>query len=182
MFDSCNDYQQRAIAHQIPISSPWTINLLVSLLEAKRPKQCLELWSAVGRWTYHIATTIAQRNGHVTGIEVSYPPYHSSCRFLHHHSVWNSTLYHCTIDTFPFSRILATTVDFVYIDAMKASYQDYYKQLLPFLTPSCTLVFDDVHQYAEKVWSLQSVLETDWRTCRLHMTDQGTDQVLVAER
>jgi len=182
MFFSLSDYQQRAITHDIPISSEWTINLLKSLLENKRPTQCLELWSAVGWWSYHIAKTVAQWNGQLTSVEVSYPPYHSACQFLHHHNVWNTTLYHCDIDSFPFETIIQSPLEFVYIDALKASYREYYSQLLPLLSHSCTLVFDDMAQYAHKIGPLQERLIQDGRTCSSHETDWWEDMLLIATR
>jgi len=49
--------------------------------------------------------------------------------------------------------------DFIFVDARKARYLDFFKLIQPLMTENCTVVFDDVVKFKEKMWDFYTYLE-----------------------
>lgn len=171
---------KRAVDRKIPIASNDTLTIIKGILEKKKPVYCVEFWTAIGRSAAHIARTLAPWNWTLISFETSYPSYHKARQILAQEAIYTCNVYHHNIDTVDLSSYLYCPVDFVFIDAQKESYSDYFHKILPYLSNNATIVFDDIHQYASKVDGLEDLLEKAWWALEYHSTDNNTDQLLIA--
>lgn len=150
-FASLPSVRQRAHTHNVPILSPETRVFLEQHLRSYRPQRCLEIGTAIGVSTRCIAQTIAEWQGYITSFEVSYPSYMTACLHLSHAQVYNATLYHADVLGAPLHRLLPASVDFLFIDGMKAHYSRYINTLSHILVSWGSVIFDDVGQYQSKI-------------------------------
>ncbi len=179
---SPSQYAQRARAKHVPISSDQTLGHITKLLKRYHPTYCVELWSAVWWWSYHIASTISNRWWTLISFECSYPSYHSAIQFLKEQQIHNSIVYFGNCLQINPNILLKQPIDFLYIDAQKSSYFDFYLHFASLLTQEATLVFDDVQRFAKKIWPIEQQMQALWRNCTFLATDYNTDWLLICRR
>jgi predicted O-methyltransferase YrrM len=160
----------RQFAHprNIPIISSPTQAWLQDYLLKHQPRHCLEIGAAIGVSTLAIADLINQWWGRLTSCEISHPSYR-----LAHHRLWQSwltnvTIYHTSMLNVALKQIVTSPVEFVFIDATKSEYSSYITHSLPVLSDTCSLICDDVIEYADKLGWLWRLIEQQQRHTQTH--------------
>lgn len=169
--------QSRASIFTVPNSSTETIAFLEYSLQILKPLTCREVWTAIWRWSLHIANQIRLRDGHLTSREVSYPSYTVARRHLDPRVHHNITLYHA--NPLLVHHTAATPIDWCFIDCDAKEYEVIFISLLPYLDWQSVVIFDDMHTASSKCPQLQSTLQNYNRNFFLHASE-ADDEILVA--
>lgn len=154
------DIKAYALKHNVPIIDDPTRQYIVDLLQEQKPKYCLEIGSAIGYSTVCIAQKIQDRGGTIMWFECSYPSYMKALRTIKRSWLLNIILYYGDFLKFP-SHVVPARVDFLFIDAEKTSYLEYYLICKPFLSNQAIVIFDDVIKYKHKTQHLIDYLHTN---------------------
>jgi len=131
------------------------INMLVRQTWAK---SLLEIWCANWYSTIWIANSIKKNWWKMISYDVSLPSFNQAKENLK--EVWLDEFVE-----FRFWNILEKDLaptekfDFIFVDARKARYLDFFKLIQPLMTENCTVVFDDVVKFKEKMWDFYTYLE-----------------------
>ena len=144
--------------HNVPIIDDPTKQYITSLLKTKKPRYCLEIGSAIGYSWIIIAKEIIQRWGTLMSFECSYPSYMKALAYTKNSRLLNMVLYFGDFLKF-WSHILPDQIDFLFIDAEKASYLKYYLKCLPSLHSQSVVLFDDIIKYKQKTADLIQYLK-----------------------
>lgn len=147
--------EQRAI----PLISTQTELLLSNILQQYRPKNCLEIWSAVGYSGIFISSIISKRWWGLTSFEIGYHSYKEALLHTHEAAALSLTLYPFDFTNIEISRLITGDIDFVFVDGQKNQYLDYLMKIEDMVGTKCILVFDDVLKYKSKLSSLYGYLE-----------------------
>lgn len=147
--------EQRAI----PLISPQTELLLSNILQQYRPKNCLEIWSAVGYSGIFISSTISEWWWVLTSFEIGYHSYKEALSHFYELPTLHLTLYPFDFTHIEISRLIPRDIDFVFIDGQKNQYLEYLMKIEDMVSTKCILVFDDVLKYKSKLSSLYGYLE-----------------------
>ena len=165
--------RQRAIQHAIPVHSPETARLLSLCMGVICPRLSIEVGTAIGLWTLHLASEAEQRDGLVYSFEVSAPTYQVATR--HCTPYTNSFLYRCKVDQLSLERLwslLPWLVQFAFVDGEKWSYDQYFQLLTGAVdTELSCIVFDDVLRYKHKTAPLFDALTFAWRHWTIYATE-----------
>jgi predicted O-methyltransferase YrrM len=147
------------------------------LLEYK-PLNCLEIWSAVAYSTIYIASIVDKWNGNIISFEISYPAYKEWLNNIHNNNMFNIRTYNFDFLSIDISRIVWSKLDFVFIDAMKKQYLDYFNMLIPYLQKWSIVLFDDVIKFKNKMKPLYLFLENNQLNYKIFELDED-DWVLI---
>lgn len=157
---SLNFLRKQCNSRNIPIISLNTERYILRTLSRQKPKNCLEIWSAVWYSWIVIWNTISRRKGFLTSFEISNHSYRES---IHNHfNLWkdqNVIFYNANILNTNLINIFKCKFNFVFIDAMKREYYYYFKKIFNYLNHDCTIIFDDVIKYKSKMTKLYSFFE-----------------------
>lgn len=149
-----------ALQHNVPVIDDPTRQYIEEILQEHKPLHCLEIGSAIWYSTLCIAQKISTWGGQITSFECSYPSYIKAIHTIKTTQLSNILLYRW--DFLKFSRaILPISIDFLFIDAEKSSYLDYYLFCKPFLADNCIVIFDDVIKFTSKTANLLTYLRTN---------------------
>ena len=151
--------REKCVLNSVPVSSRETQQILKDCLERQKPLRCLEIWTALGVWTYWIWSHIRSRGWSLQTFEISYPSYHTARRFVQSVHLTNTTCYFANILQCNLANF-QTDWDFVFIDGMKSLYQDFFETVRPWCSESCVFVFDDVWAYSSRVTWLKEHCES----------------------
>lgn len=155
-------FSTRARSHDIPICSDATRTYIETILSDIRPRSCLEIGAAVGYMSCHIGRQIAWRGGSISAFEVSFPSYHIALRWRNHTHQRNTKLYHTNFLSVDIGAYGIHSLDFVFIDGMKAQYADYLQQIRPYCHETTIIVCDDVIHHRDKMDAFRRYLQTGW--------------------
>lgn len=145
--------------HNVPCISWDTERRLTQHLMKYKPINCLEVGSAIGCSTLHIASIIDQRNGILKSFEISHPTYMSALRHQRQAHITNAIIYQNDFLGVPLERLITKPLDFVFVDAAKAHYHLFMEKIFPFCSPTATIVCDDVVAFSNKVDPLYARLD-----------------------
>ncbi len=145
--------------HNVPIIDNPTRQKIEGILQDIKPTYCLEIGSAIGYSTLCIAKKIHARDGKLISWEVSYPSYMKA--LYTYYSTWlsNIVLNYGDFIKFPLDS-LTHEIDFLFIDAEKSFYLEYYLKCKPYLASWATVIFDDIIKYKKKSLQLITYLDT----------------------
>ncbi len=156
MNEKLNNYLKKLRNHctnnKIPIISPNTENFLKNFVSANNFKNILEIGSAVWYSTIFFANLIKQNNWQIISFEISQPAYFHALN-----NIFNSWLNNIKIYNFDFLKTNTDLIffdkkfDFVFVDARKSEYLDYFKKILKYCHPNTKIIFDDVIKFKEKM-------------------------------
>jgi predicted O-methyltransferase YrrM len=116
---------------------------LHTLVLAAKPRSVLELGTSGGYSTIWLATAARRAGGHVTTLELDPVKVRLATENLREAGVSsNVNLLHR--DGLSYLRDLREALDFVFLDAEKEDYLEYYELIVPLLTPGGVLVADNL--------------------------------------
>lgn len=153
-----NSFRAQCISRNIPIISEATEIFLEKLLTKYQPKNCIEIWSAVGYSTTFIANIIKKRNGTLHSFEISYPCYLEAIHHCNTKNIDNIKIYPFDFLHKKVNNLLPDSSDFVFIDAQKNQYGNFMMKIHEFYWTSPCILLDDVIKYHTKLSSLYEYL------------------------
>lgn len=160
-----------ALLHQVPILRESEVHLFEELISLYRPKNILEVGTAIGYSTLLLARQMA-KDGHITSLELDGERYAKAQEYLSHSPYAKQiTLLHGdamellqTIQGGPF--------DLIFLDGPKGQYLRHLELILPHLAPQAVVLADNVlfrgyvrgdkevpHRFRTIVRRLQAYLE-----------------------
>ena len=151
-----------AKTHWVPCMSWGTERRLLQYLMTYKPTNIIEIGSAIWYSTSFFSQHIATRWWRITSFEISHPSYMLAIYSLWRLQAYNARIYHANILTTPLDKIAWEVFDFVFVDGAKSEYAAYIERILPFCSPGCIFVCDDMLMYKEKVSSVYPLLEKYW--------------------
>ncbi len=156
-----------ALQNNIPVIDDPTRQYIEKILNEIQPTHCLEIGSAIWYSTACIAQQIAKWWWKIIWCEYSFPSYMKSLYFHKKVSLTNSIIYYG--DFIKFSKqFFPRPFDFIFIDAKKDLYKDFYIQVLNYAAPNATIIFDDVVKYENKTQNLREYLHKTWVSYTTH--------------
>jgi predicted O-methyltransferase YrrM len=177
------DSSWRALCKQrsIPIISDNTEKFLSEILEKKKPRTCLEIWSAVAYSTTLIAKKISKRNATLYSFERSYPAYIEGLENISRLSLTNLITYPFHFLKVDIEKLMKNgeKIDFVFIDAQKSQYWDYMMKIRNLLDTSATIIIDDVIKYHHKIYWLYDFLQKNQINYEIIQLDQDDWVILI---
>jgi len=154
--------------HHVPCISSATEAYLLQHLMKYKPKNCLEIWSAIWYSTHIIGNTIKSWWWRLVSFEISHPSYMMAIYHFHQAHNFNTRLYHLNILDIDLGKLITPeTIDFVFIDGAKQEYADYLEKVLPYCAPHATLICDDVIKFHDKVKPLYEIIKKNHLTYRI---------------
>ncbi len=137
------DLEGQAQKDHIPICGPLVGTLLATLVSATHPRRVLELGTAIGYSAIWIGRVLAPEGGRLTTIEVEPSVAVRARAHLQRAGLAEvvQVIEGAALDILP---RLADHVDFVFIDAVKSEYPQYFAHVVRVLRPGGVLVADNV--------------------------------------
>lgn len=172
--------REHAQHNNVPVIDDPTRQIIEDLLDELKPNTCLEIGSAIGYSTICIAQKIQSWGWRITSFECSFPSYMKAIDAIKDSRLSNIVLYKGKFLKFR-SSILPQEIDFLFIDAKKVEYVDYYITCKPLLSPSAVVVFDDVIRYQKKIEWLFDYLEVQWADFEIIQNTED-DWILVIRK
>lgn len=166
-------WEMRAFAgeHHIPISTSESIETIDSIIEASKPKYCLEIGTCIGYATIAIARKIQNRWGHIVSFEISIPSFWLAQSYRNRSHLSNIDLVFQDILLSSPDEIIGLIkdnndqvspplyYDFIYIDGQKSKYLDFLLHVLPLIHDESTILIDDVLLFPSKTQTLRERIE-----------------------
>ncbi len=139
----------------------------------------MEIGTANGYSTLHFVTAISQ-DSDITTIEQAWNMHidaitnFKNCKIRNIHAVWGD------------AKVVIPTLaddffDFVYIDAMKKEYLEYFLLALPHMTIDAMIVIDDVEKFRDKMIDFYDFLSEKNIPYILEKTDRD-DSIMIINR
>lgn len=175
--------KQSGIERKIPNISEANALFITSLIREKKPKHLLEIGTANGYSTLCFAQTLKEIwEGDIVTIE------HTPSAFEEAKTHFSA----CDMDSYiaPLLWDALTIIptlpdrkyDFIFIDAMKKSYLDYFLLIQTKLQKPATIVIDDVKKFRHKMENLYTYLDEHSILHTLHEVDEDdATMVIVVE-
>ena len=174
--------REHSFKNNVPIISKYTQNLIVSVLNKYKPICCVEIWTAIGYSSLVIANSIQKFNGILTTFEVSHPSYYEALNnFISYNQINNILAYNIDPLSIDISLIFnKKKVDFLFIDAQKRTYLDFYLKFKSFLSSKSIIIFDNMIKFQSKTASLYKFFEKNQINYKLF--EFGDDWVVVVKQ
>ncbi len=138
---------RQAIADFVPIIRPETRELLKVLIKKQKPKQILEIGTAVGYSAICMSRWL-EEGAHITTIE-NYPPRIEEAKKNFVKAKAEETITLLEGDAQEILKTLTGCYDFIFMDAAKGQYLHFLDDVLRLLTSNGMLVSDNVLQEGE---------------------------------
>lgn len=131
-----------AQAFNVPIIKDSGLETILQFLKLKKPKQILEIGSAIGYWS----TMISRHTGaDVVTIERDDHHYEKACEYIARSSVADKIqIYKADALAFDVQVLKNKTFDVIFIDAAKSAYQRFFEKYEPFLAPNGLIISDNL--------------------------------------
>ena len=149
------EIEKKAREDEVPIIRKETKEFLKTLIRMKRPKQILEVVTAVGYSALYMKECMG-REGNITTIE-NYPPRIEAARnhFSHYDKEGRITL--CPGDAAVILKELSGPFDFIFMDAAKGQYIHFLPDIIRLLPKGGLLVSDNVLQDGDIIQSRYAI-------------------------
>jgi len=140
----------KALNDNVPIIKPKAEQILIKELRIQRPKNVVEIWTAVWYSSLIIWNTISEWNWYLTTFEVSYPSYIQAIQNFYTFKQFNITAYNVDPLLIKLEKIFTKKIDFLFIDAVMKLYLDFYLKFEDLLENNCTVLADNVVKFKSK--------------------------------
>lgn len=167
-----NALKKSCLKRNIPIVTDSTKNFLKDLIQKHKPKNCIEIWTAVGYSSLYIHNLIQKRNGNLKTFEISFPSYQEALENFQKFQAYNIQSYNYNFNKIPIKRLINHKIDFVFIDARKSDYLRYLRKLYPYLSSNGHIIFDDVIKFRHKMEWLYRFIEKNQLEYQIHQIDK----------
>jgi len=127
----------------VPLIEPETGQLLQVLLGIKKAERILEIGTGIGYSSLWMALAPVQTRRHITTVEIDPKRYERACYYFNEAQV-SSMITPLLGDAREVISQLDGTFDFVFLDAAKGQYPEFFQKIWPLLEPGGVLVFDNV--------------------------------------
>lgn len=154
-----NNLQKSCLNRKIPIFTNNTKDLINKLLLKYKPKNCIEIWSAVWYSCISIANIINKWCWTISWFEISFPSYKEALTNIQSSKLNNINIYNVDFTKIQLNKYIINKLDFVFIDGMKRDYLLYFKLIRPFLNKWCIILFDDVIKFEDRIFNLYRFLK-----------------------
>ena len=157
--DICNIIEKEAIEDQVPIIRKEMGNLLKVLLKLKQPKSILEVGTAVGYSSILMSENMPE-NCHITTIE----NYDKRIPVAKNNFIRAGVIDKITLiegDAADVLKTLDGPYDFIFMDAAKGQYINYFPDIMRILKKGGLLISDNILQEGELVESRYVVTRRD---------------------
>lgn len=172
------DLKSHGLQEGIPNVTELNGKFLHVLATSKKAKNILEIGTANGYSTLWLADAAKRVGGYVTSIEINME---SHGQAKEHAS--NCGLSDCIDfiegDAEAFVPFMDRKFDFVFIDARKGSYLEYFKAVLPKLDDHALVVLDDVIKFKNKMLDLYAFMEKEYPNNHIILPIDGDDGVML---
>ncbi len=166
---------------KIPIISTQTEKILTNLLNYYKPKYILEIWSGVWYSWIFIEKIVNKRWGKILSFELSPQSYEECVKNRFKFKAWNIKFYNFDFLKINLKKLLYEPFDFVFIDAMKRHYLNYFFKANQYCKNNCIFLFDDVIKYKHKIQNLYKFLEKNQINYKIFKSEDG-DWVLIIKK
>lgn len=127
----------------IPLVEPEVGQFLQVLLGIKQAKRILELGTGIGYSTLWLALAPGGEERRITTIEIDKERYERACHYFRQAGV-ESFITPLLGDANEVIPHLEGTFDFIFVDAAKGQYPEFFHKVWPFLEPGGVLVLDNI--------------------------------------
>lgn len=131
-----------AAEHHVPIINERGRRAFLEIIRAEKPHRVLEIGTAIGYSALLLADNGAE-DIHITTLELSEERAKTAKAYIDR-SPYSAQIEILQGDAGEILTQLQGTYDFVFIDAAKGQYVDYFHKIQPLLAPKCTIVADNV--------------------------------------
>ncbi len=151
--------KETALDTNVPIIKPKVENILINELNSNRPKNVVEIWTAIWYSSLIIGNTIQYWKGKLTTFEVSYISYMQALENFHNFKQYNITAYNIDPLSVDLEKIFKKEkIDFLFIDAVMKFYLDFLLAFKDLLENDCIVLLDNVVKFKSKTSSLYEFL------------------------
>lgn len=134
--------EEYAQAFHVPILRQHGVELLKQTVINRRPRSILEIGTAIGYSTLHMAAVMPSE-AHITSIELDQERVAVACQFITEAGFLPNVHLLCG-DAAEILPELTGDYDLVFIDAAKGQYLNYLRMVLPKLAPGAAVIADNV--------------------------------------
>ena len=128
--------------NDIPIIEDSGLETVLQFLRLKKPKQILEIGSAIGYWSTMIAR---HTDANVVTIERDEQNYEKACEYIEKSNVADKIdIYKADALEFDVSLLEEKIFDVIFIDAAKSAYQRFFEKYEPFLASDGMVISDNL--------------------------------------
>lgn len=131
-----------AAEHHVPIINERGRRAFLEIIRAEKPHRVLEIGTAIGYSALLLAGNGAE-DIHITTLELSEERAKTAKAYIDR-SPYSTQIEILQGDAGEILTQLQGMYDFVFIDAAKGQYVDYFHKIQPLLAPKCTIVADNV--------------------------------------
>lgn len=129
-------------ANHVPIINENGLKVLLDTVRKYKPKRVLEIGTAIGYSALQIAANAAE-GVEITTLELSEERARQARSFMEE-SPYNSQITILTGDAGKLLEEISGSYDFVFIDAAKGQYPDYFRKIQPYLADDAVIAADNV--------------------------------------
>ncbi|MDD6217756.1 MAG: O-methyltransferase [Selenomonadaceae bacterium] len=129
-------------ANHVPIINENGLKVLLDTVRKYKPKRVLEIGTAIGYSALQIAANAAE-GVEITTLELSEERARLARSFMEE-SPYNSQITILTGDAGKLLEEISGRYDFVFIDAAKGQYPDYFRKIQPYLADDAVIAADNV--------------------------------------
>lgn len=137
------ELEKECMRDYIPLIEPEVGRFLQVLLEIKQAERVLEIGTGIGYSTLWMALASERKNRHITTVEIDPARYERACQYFQKAGV-ASLITPLLGDAREVIPKLEGSFDFVFMDAAKGQYPEFFQQIWPLLEPGGVLVIDNI--------------------------------------
>ena len=134
--------EEYGYANHVPIINENGLKVLLDTVRKYKPKRVLEIGTAIGYSALQIAANAAE-GVEITTLELSEERARLARSFMEE-SPYNSQITILTGDAGKLLEEISGSYDFVFIDAAKGQYPDYFRKIQPYLADDAVIAADNV--------------------------------------
>lgn len=152
--------KQDALKANVPIIKDQVVDILIKELNSLKPKNIVEIGSAIWYSSLIIANTIQPWNWKLTTFEISYLSYFQALENFQKYKQYNITAYNLDPLLVNLKKVFCNEkIDFLFIDAVMKFYLDFLLLFEDLIENNCSILLDNVVKFKSKTKSLYRFLE-----------------------